>query len=115
MHFCPVFDSMQRIDLVAVYITHSMVARCPCFCRYLIGEPGSLSIAVWSSVVVAGTRLLDLADDGCNEDWKELHHQVFESTNEILKLKGPTCWSCAMMCTKLVDCILKNQVSYSVI
>lgn len=85
-------------------------------CSYIIGEHGDSSVAVWSSVNVAGTMLTDLcptageSPDVDAEDWQELHRKVIDSGYEIIRLKGYTNWSIGMMCSRLVDCILQNQV-----
>jgi L-lactate dehydrogenase len=80
---------------------------------YVIGEHGDSSVAVWSSVNVAGTRLRDISpligkeDDP--ENWAQVHKDVINSAYEIIRLKGYTNWSIGIMVSTLCQTILKNQ------
>lgn len=80
---------------------------------YVIGEHGDSSVAVWSGVNVAGTRLKDihphigLPDDP--EDWEQIHKDVVNGAYEIIKLKGYTSWAIGIMVSALCNAILKNQ------
>lgn len=80
---------------------------------YVIGEHGDSSVAVWSGVNVAGTRLTDihpnigLADDP--ENWEQIHKDVVNGAYEIIKLKGYTSWAIGIMVSALCNAILKNQ------
>jgi L-lactate dehydrogenase len=80
---------------------------------YVIGEHGDSSVAVWSSVNVAGTRLRDISpkigksDDP--ENWEQIHKDVINSAYEIIKLKGYTSWAIGIMVSTLCQTILKNQ------
>ncbi len=80
---------------------------------YIIGEHGDSSVAVWSSVNVAGTRLRDISPQlGTEEDpekWNEIHKEVINSAYEIIKLKGYTSWAIGLMVSTLCYAILKNQ------
>ena len=86
-------------------------------CSYIIGEHGDSSVPVWSSVNIAGTRLRDMcptAGEGPerdSEDWGQLHQDVVNAAYEIIKLKGYTSWGIGIMCAKLADAILRNQVN----
>lgn len=80
---------------------------------YIIGEHGDSSVAVWSSVNIAGTRLRDIApnvgkpDDP--ENWAQIHKDVINSAYEIIRLKGYTSWAIGIMVSSLCNAILKNQ------
>jgi L-lactate dehydrogenase len=80
---------------------------------YIIGEHGDSSVAVWSAVNVAGTRLRDIApkigksDDP--ENWEQVHKDVINSAYEIIRLKGYTSWAIGIMVATLCNAILKNQ------
>jgi L-lactate dehydrogenase len=80
---------------------------------YIIGEHGDSSVAVWSTVNVAGTRLKDVqpsigqANDP--ENWEQVHKDVVNSAYEIIKLKGYTSWAIGLMVSTLCGAILKNQ------
>ena len=82
---------------------------------YIIGEHGDSSVPIWSNVNIAGTKLKDLLPAaGDNpydyENWSQLHQEVVNAAYEIIKLKGYTSWGIGIMCAKLADAILKNQV-----
>jgi len=80
---------------------------------YIIGEHGDSSVAVWSAVNVAGTRLRDIAprigkpDDP--ECWEQVHKDVINSAYEIIRLKGYTSWAIGIMVSTLCNAILRNQ------
>ena len=82
---------------------------------YIVGEHGDTSVALWSNVNVAGTRLRDIFPTAGEcpwdyEKWDELHNEVVNAADEVMKLKGYTSWGNGIMIAKLVDSILKNQV-----
>lgn len=80
---------------------------------YVIGEHGDSSVAVWSGVNVAGTRLQEIhphigqPDDP--ENWEQIHKDVVNGAYEIIKLKGYTSWAIGIMVSALCNAILKNQ------
>lgn len=80
---------------------------------YIIGEHGDSSVAVWSAVNVAGTRLRDIAPkvgmDDDPENWAQVHKDVINGAYEIIKLKGYTSWAIGIMVSTLCNAILKNQ------
>lgn len=80
---------------------------------YIIGEHGDSSVAVWSSVNVAGTRLRDISPNigeaSDPENWEQVHKDVINSAYEIIKLKGYTSWAIGIMVSTLCNAILKNQ------
>jgi len=83
---------------------------------YILGEHGDSSVPVWSNVRVAGTRLRDIFPIAGEspydyEQWEQLHHEVVNAAYEIIKLKGYTSWGIGITTAKLVEAILKNQVS----
>lgn len=79
---------------------------------WIIGEHGDSSVAVWSSVNVAGVRLMDLHPTaGTHEDpekWEEIHKQVIESAYEIIRLKGYTSWAIGLSVATIAKSIMKN-------
>lgn len=80
---------------------------------YIIGEHGDSSVAVWSAVNVAGTRLQDICPQigksSDPENWEQIHKDVINSAYEIIKLKGYTSWAIGIMVSALCNAILKNQ------
>lgn len=101
------------------FLLSQRVGIAPSSCHgYIIGEHGDSSVAVWSSVNIAGTRLKDIlphigeSDDP--ENWEQIHKDVVNSAYEIIKLKGYTSWAIGVMISTLCNSILKNQkVIYS--
>ena len=86
---------------------------------YIIGEHGDSSVAVWSSVNIGGNLLQDLCptagqtEEDDAENWRQLHQQVVSAAYDIIKLKGYTSWGIGLMCARLAQCILKDQVMLS--
>jgi L-lactate dehydrogenase len=80
---------------------------------YIIGEHGDSSVAVWSGVNVAGTRLRDISahigEPNDPENWEQVHKDVINSAYEIIRLKGYTSWAIGIMLSTLCNAILKNQ------
>lgn len=80
---------------------------------YVVGEHGDSSVALWSGVNVAGTRLQEVhphigqPDDP--ENWEQIHKDVINGAYEIIKLKGYTSWAIGIMVSALCNAILKNQ------
>jgi len=86
-------------------------------CSYVVGEHGDSSVAVWSNVNIAGTRLKNIyptaAEDPYDyEKWSQVHQEVVNAAYEIIKLKGYTSWGIGIMSAKLADAILRNQVYF---
>ena len=86
-------------------------------CSYVIGEHGDTSVPIWSSVSIAGTKLRDIfptaAEDPYDyEKWSQLHQDVVNAADDIINLKGYTSWGIGIMCAKLADAVLKNQVYF---
>ncbi|CAH0767557.1 unnamed protein product [Bemisia tabaci] len=79
---------------------------------WIVGEHGDTSIPVWSSVNVAGVRLMDLnpdfGKDNDKEKWASLHKQVVDSAYEVIKLKGYTSWAIGLSVSMIVSAITKN-------
>lgn len=80
---------------------------------YILGEHGDSSVAVWSGVNVAGTRLREICptagQDGDPENWEQIHRDVINSAYEIIRLKGYTSWAIGTMVASLCSAILRNQ------
>lgn len=81
---------------------------------YIIGEHGDSSVAVWSSVNIAGTRLRDLAPNAGDlehdpENWQQVHKDVIAAAYEIIRLKGFTNWGIGIMIAKLCEALMRNQ------
>lgn len=80
---------------------------------YIIGEHGDSSVAVWSTVNVAGTRLKSIlptiGEKDDPENWEQVHKDVVNSAYEIIKLKGYTSWAIGLMVSTLCNAVLKNQ------
>jgi len=72
-------------------------------------------VPVWSNVNIAGSRLRSLfpiagEDPYDYEKWSKVHQEVVNAAYNIIKLKGYTSWGIGIMCAKLADAILRNQV-----
>ncbi|ELU14565.1 hypothetical protein CAPTEDRAFT_134102 [Capitella teleta] len=82
---------------------------------WVLGEHGDSSVAVWSGVNVAGTRLQDISplagSDEDPENWEQIHRDVINSAYEIIKLKGYTSWGIGTMVSTLCSSILHDQKS----
>lgn len=80
---------------------------------YIVGEHGDSSVAVWSAVNVAGTKLKDLlpemGEPNDPENWEQVHRNVIAGAYEVIKLKGYTSWAIGVMVSTLCNAILKNQ------
>jgi len=101
---------LQSTNLLGLYDT---VTRC----SYIVGEHGDSSVPIWSNVNIAGSKLKDIfpmAGEAPHdyEDWYKLHHEVVHAGEEIIKLKGYTGWGIGIMCAKLTEAILRNQVYF---
>jgi len=79
---------------------------------FIIGEHGDTSVPVWSTVNVAGVRLMDknpiIGKKDDPEKWDEIHKKVIESAYEIIKLKGYTSWAIGMSVSKILEALLVN-------
>jgi L-lactate dehydrogenase len=80
---------------------------------YIIGEHGDTSVAVWSTVNVAGVTLKsvnpDVGTDKDTENYGSIHKEVINSAYEIIKLKGYTSWAIGLTVSTLVNSILHDQ------
>ncbi|CAD7688779.1 unnamed protein product [Nyctereutes procyonoides] len=80
--------------------------------RWILGEHGDSSVAVWSGVNVAGVSLQELnpemGTDNDSENWKEVHKMVVESAYKVIKLKGYTNWAIGLSVADLIESMLKN-------
>ncbi|XP_043851665.1 L-lactate dehydrogenase A chain-like [Dromiciops gliroides] len=79
---------------------------------WVLGEHGDSGVPVWSGVNVAGVSLKNLypalGTDADSENWKEVHKQVVESADEVIKLKGYTSWAIGLSVADLAESIMKN-------
>lgn len=70
------------------------------------------AVPVWSSISIAGTRLMDLnpaigtAEDP--EDWQQLHKNVVTAAYDVIKLKSYTSWGIGLCTASIVENILKD-------
>lgn len=72
-----------------------------------------ISVPLWSSVNVAGTRLIELnpaiGTDEDPENWKDVHKKVVSAAYDVIKLKGHTCWAIGLCASHIVESILQNM------
>ncbi|KAK9876334.1 hypothetical protein WA026_012634 [Henosepilachna vigintioctopunctata] len=85
----------------------------PCQCHgYIVGEHGDSSVALWSSVNVAGVRLRELnpkaGTDEDDEKWADIHKKVVRGAYEVIKLKGYTSWAIGLTAASIVNSILRR-------
>ncbi|XP_014662662.1 PREDICTED: L-lactate dehydrogenase-like [Priapulus caudatus] len=82
---------------------------------WVIGEHGDSSVAIWSGVNVAGTRLLtinpEIGTDKDEENWGDIHRQVVQSAYQIIKLKGYTSWAIGVSVSTLCSSVLRDTNS----
>jgi len=80
---------------------------------YIIGEHGDSSVALWSSVNIAGTKLQEalpnIGQTSDPENWEEVHKNVIAGAYEVIRLKGYTSWAIGLMVSTLCQAILRNQ------
>lgn len=81
-------------------------------CQVLIARH-LLSVAIWSSVNVAGVRLREInaavGTENDPENWKDIHKQVIMSAYDVIKLKGYTSWAIGLSVASLASSILRNS------
>lgn len=79
---------------------------------YIIGEHGDMSIPVWSGVTVAGVRLrhiypqIGTAED--KDNWADVHKEVVNAPDEVIKLKGYTSWAIGLNVAVLTNSLLHD-------
>ncbi|GJM89965.1 hypothetical protein PR202_ga06197 [Eleusine coracana subsp. coracana] len=80
---------------------------------YMVGEHGDSSVAVWSSVSVAGMpalKTLQQSHSSFNEDALEgIRKAVVDSAYEVISLKGYTSWAIGYSVANLVATLLRDQ------
>ncbi|CAI2734441.1 unnamed protein product [Schistosoma spindalis] len=79
---------------------------------YIIGELGENSIPLWSTVNIAGARLVTKNPHiGCSSDpenYKLIYESAIKSTEELNRLKGCNSWSIGLACRAICDAIIHN-------
>lgn len=91
-----VFGSGTNLDSARFsFLMSQRLGVAPTSCHgWIIGEHGDSSVPIWSGVNVAGVRLRDINPligmAGDKEDWAQIHKEVVESAEEVIKLKGYT-------------------------
>jgi L-lactate dehydrogenase len=80
---------------------------------YMVGEHGDSSVAVWSSVSVAGMPVLkSLRESHSSFDEEALEgirRAVVDSAYEVISLKGYTSWAIGYSVASLVASLLRDQ------
>ena len=81
--------------------------------RWILGEHGDSSMAVWSGANAVGVSFQELnpemGTDNDSENWKEVHKMVVESAYEVIKLlKGYTNWVTGLSVADLIESMLRN-------
>ena len=80
---------------------------------YMVGEHGDSSVAVWSSVSVAGMpvlKSLQASHRSFDEAALEgIRRSVVDSAYEVISLKGYTSWAIGYSVANLVSSILRDQ------
>ncbi|XP_034191237.1 L-lactate dehydrogenase A-like 6A [Osmia lignaria lignaria] len=78
----------------------------------VIGENGSSSVPIWSTVTVRGIKLKDINKDiGTKTDpesWGDLHSKVIDSDSDLIARKGYRCWGIGICAAEVVDAIVRN-------
>lgn len=77
---------------------------------YIIGEHGDSEIAAWSSATVAGTSLLDFAEN-LNIDYDATLSQVRRAAPDIIRHKGYTAFAIASCVVRICKAVLRDEKS----
>ncbi|KAK4872854.1 hypothetical protein RN001_014883 [Aquatica leii] len=79
---------------------------------WIVGESGSHSVVLWSTLTVGGVRLCSvnpLIGTNCDpENWTCIHQQVINADYELINLKGCVSWAVAGNAVDIIDSILNN-------
>ncbi|CAF0907671.1 unnamed protein product [Rotaria sordida] len=79
----------------------------------MIGGHGHNNLPLWNSITVGGIHLLSenssIGKSYDKENWNQLHINVNQRQEEIIKTKGTEVWSISMASSELVECILRNK------
>ncbi|CAH8672185.1 unnamed protein product [Schistosoma rodhaini] len=79
---------------------------------YIIGELGENSIPLWSTVNIAGARLVtknpQIGSASDPENYKLIYESAIKSTEELNRLKGCNSWSIGLACCAICDAIIHN-------
>lgn len=82
---------------------------------WIIGEHGDHSIALWSSLNIAGMRIQELnpsfGTENDPENWAECHKEVIGAAQMLQELKGYTNWGIGMSCAAIAKAIITNRLS----
>ncbi|CAF1525203.1 unnamed protein product [Rotaria sp. Silwood1] len=79
----------------------------------IIGGHGHNNLPLWNSITIGGIHLLSenssIGKSYDKENWNQLHINVNQRQEEIIKIKGTEVWSISMASSELVECILRNK------
>jgi len=80
---------------------------------YMVGEHGDSSVAIWSTVSVAGMPVLKSLQESHSsfdeEALEGIRRAVVNSAYEVISLKGYTSWAIGYSVANLVSSILRDQ------
>ncbi|KAF8676764.1 hypothetical protein HU200_046813 [Digitaria exilis] len=80
---------------------------------YMVGEHGDSSVAIWSTVSVAGMPVLKSLQESHSsfdeEALESIRRAVVNSAYEVISLKGYTSWAIGYSVANLVSSILRDQ------
>ncbi|XP_051861836.1 axoneme-associated protein mst101(2) [Drosophila albomicans] len=79
---------------------------------YIIGEQGDSCVPLWSTVTVGGTPLVSILPDmGTDTDpmlWSNVHKDVVDSSNTVIRGKGYTNWAIGLAVADIISAIFKD-------
>ncbi|CAF1939365.1 unnamed protein product [Rotaria magnacalcarata] len=79
----------------------------------MIGGHGHNNLPLWNSITVGGIHLLSentsIGTSHDKENWHQLHRNVNQRQEDVIKIKGTEVWSISMASSELVECILRNK------
>lgn len=82
---------------------------------YMVGEHGDSSVALWSSITVAGVPVLSSLEKNQiayeEEALERIRKAVVESAYEVIRLKGYTSWAIGYSAASLARSLLRDQRS----
>jgi L-lactate dehydrogenase len=79
----------------------------------VIGEHGEYSIPIWSSVTIAGKKLVDInprvTTEHDREGWIECHEKAKKTAEEVVNFKGYESFAIALSCADIAAAVLNDS------
>jgi L-lactate dehydrogenase len=79
----------------------------------MIGEHGEYSIPIWSSINIAGRKLVEInprvTTEHDREDWIDCHEKARKIAEEVVNLKGYESFGIALSCADIAAAVINNS------